>query len=76
MTWPIDIRNEARQLAEIAHRKPPACKDVHVLLFDYVTRVRRKLRELKQMEKALLRLKAKYQNGTLNECPVIDELAR
>jgi hypothetical protein len=32
------------------------------------------MRDLKRMEKALMRLSAKCEKGTLNECPVIDEL--
>jgi MerR family mercuric resistance operon transcriptional regulator len=67
-------QDEVRQLVNIAHMDAPACEDVHLLLSDHVRQVRHKLRELKQLEKALVRLKAKCENGTLNECPVIDEL--
>ena len=67
-------QDEVRRLADIAHTNAPACANVHVLFMDHVAGVRSKLRELKQMEKALVRLKAKCENGTFSECPIIDEL--
>jgi len=67
-------QDEVRRLVEIAHKKATACGDVHLLLSGHLSEVHRKLRNLKQLEKALVRLKAKCENGTLNECPVIDEL--
>jgi hypothetical protein len=36
--------------------------------------VRKRVRELERMERALVRLKAQCHDGTLHECPVIDEL--
>jgi len=67
-------QDEVRQLVDIAHMDAPACEDVHELLSAHITQVHRKLRELKQMEKSLARLKDKCEDGALNECPVIDEL--
>lgn len=67
-------QDEVRRLTSIAHQSQPACADVHELLAEHVADVRDKLRELKRMEGALVRLKAKCRNGTLADCPVIDEL--
>jgi len=69
-------QDEVRQLADIAHMETPACADVHALFTEHVAQVRRKLRELRLLEKALNRLRAKCENGTLNECPIIDEMMR
>lgn len=66
--------DEVRRLASIAHQSRPACGEVHALLTAHVADVRDKVRELKRMERALVRLKAKCQEGTLHDCPVIDEL--
>ena len=66
--------DEVRRLANIANQTQPACAEVHGLLADHVIDVRAKLKELKQMEQALLRLKSKCQKGILHDCPVIDEL--
>ena len=67
-------QNEVRRLSNIAHQSQPACADVHNLLIDHIVDVQKKLGDLKRMQKSLERLKSKCQDGTLNDCPVIDEL--
>jgi MerR family mercuric resistance operon transcriptional regulator len=67
-------QHQVRRLAAIAGQSQPPCEPVHELLADHVAEVREKLRELKRMERALLRLKQKCEEGTFRECPVIDEL--
>lgn len=67
-------QTEVRRLTNLAHQKQPACADVHDLLEEHVIHVRKRIRELKRMERALLRLSAQCHDGTLHECPVIDEL--
>ena len=65
---------EVRCLANIAHQSQPACAEVNDLLEVHIFDVRDKVRDLKRMERALMRLKAKCRDGTLHDCPVIDEL--
>ncbi len=67
-------QDEVRRLSNIADQSQPVCADVHELLVEHIVDVRKKLLDLKRMEKALARLKSKCQDGTLNDCPVIDEL--
>lgn len=67
-------QDQVRRLATIAHLSEPPCDQVHGLFVDHVGEVREKLRELKRMERALVRLKAKCKDGSLHDCPVIDEL--
>jgi MerR family mercuric resistance operon transcriptional regulator len=67
-------QDEVRRLSSIADQPEPVCADVHQLLVEHIVDVRKKLLDLKRMEKALARLKSKCQDGTLNDCPVIDEL--
>ncbi len=67
-------QDEVRRLSNIADQSQPVCADVHQLLVEHIVDVRKKLLDLRRMEKALARLKAKCQDGTLNDCPVIDEL--
>jgi MerR family mercuric resistance operon transcriptional regulator len=67
-------QDEVRRLSNIADQSQPVCADVHQLLVEHIVDVRKKLQDLKRMEKALARLKLKCQDGTLNDCPVIDEL--
>jgi len=67
-------QDEVRRLTDIAHQQQPACAAVHDLLQIHVVDVRERMRELQRMEKALMRLKEKCQDGSLHDCPVIDEL--
>lgn len=67
-------QNEVRRLSNIAHQSEPACADVHELLAEHIVDVQTKLEDLKRMHRALERLKSKCKDGTLNDCPVIDEL--
>jgi DNA-binding transcriptional MerR regulator len=67
-------QDEVRRLTDLAHQKQPACADVHQLLEDHVHDVRNRVRELERMERALVRLKMQCRDGTLHDCPVIDEL--
>ena len=67
-------QKEIRRLSDIAQQSQPDCADVHDLLIEHITDVRQKLRELTRMRESLERLQSKCQDGTLNDCPVIDEL--
>ena len=69
-------QDEVRRLTYMAHQSRPPCAEVHGLLETHVDEVRAKLRELKRLERSLVRLKSKCKNGTLHDCPVIDELMR
>ena len=67
-------QKEVRRLSNLAHQSAPACAKVQDLMEDHVRDVQEKISELKRMEKALIKLKNKCQDGSLSDCPVIDEL--
>lgn len=67
-------QSEIRRLTDLAHQLQPACAEVHELLEQHVTDVRKRIHDLKRMERALVRLKTQCRDGTLHNCPVIDEL--
>ncbi len=67
-------QKEVRRLSDIAHQSQPACADVHHLLIEHIADVEEKQVDLERMHQSLERLKARCQDGTLNDCPVIDEL--
>ena len=67
-------QEEVRRLTDVAHQRRPACVEVHDLLQEHVENVQDRVRELQRMERALVRLKNKCHDGTLHDCPVIDEL--
>ena len=65
---------EVRRLTDVAHQQKPAYAEVHDLLQEHVVGVQERIRDLELLQLALVRLKAKCKDGTLHECPVIDEL--
>ena len=67
-------QDEVRRLANIANEDHPDCAQVHSLLSEQVDGVRKKISDLRKLERSLNRLRAKCQQGILSECPVIDEL--
>lgn len=67
-------QDDVRRLTDLAHQKRPACSDVHDLLEHQVVDVRDRITELQKLENALVRLKRQCHEGTLHNCPVIDEL--
>lgn len=67
-------QNEVRRLSDFAQQSDPACAEVYELLVEHIVDVQTKLGDLRRMQSALERLKSKCKDGTLNECPVIDEL--
>lgn len=67
-------QEQVRRLTNFAHDANPACEAVHDLLSLHIVEVDDKIAELQRMQRALLRLKHKCRDGTLNECPVIEEL--
>lgn len=67
-------QDEVRRLTDLAHQKRPACAEVHELLEEHVNDVRKRIKELQRLQRALVRLRSQCQDGTLHDCPVIDEL--
>ena len=67
-------QDEVHRLTEIAHMTEPVCGDVHTIFTAHASQIQEKIRDLRKMESALIRLNTKCKKGTLNECPVIDEL--
>jgi DNA-binding transcriptional MerR regulator len=69
-------QKEVRRLTDLAHQRRPACSDVYDLLERQLVDVRGRISELHRLEKALVTLKRQCHEGTLHDCPVIDELMR
>lgn len=67
-------QQDVRRLVEFASSQQPACADVHDMLGDRLTDVRDRIAQLQRMEQALGRLRSQCRDGTLHDCPVIEEL--
>ncbi|MBT8100567.1 MAG: MerR family DNA-binding transcriptional regulator [Gammaproteobacteria bacterium] len=69
-------QDEVRRLTDLAHQERAACSDVFELLEHHMADVRDRIVELQRLENALVRLTNQCHEGTLHDCPVIDELMR
>lgn len=69
-------QDEVRLLIEIACDESAACEDVYALLSSHVQQISTRIRELKQLEKSLTRLRARCADGKSKKCPAIDELMK
>ena len=67
-------QDEVRVLVGIAHDDSSACEDVQLLLSGHLARVGQKMRELRQLERALMRLHSKCEGGKSGICPAIEAL--
>ena len=67
-------QQDVRRLVDLASGQQRACADVHDMLGDRLADVRERLSQLQRMEQALGRLRSQCRDGTLNDCPVIEEL--
>lgn len=69
-------QRETRVLVNMAHEDSPACEDVQLLLSSHLQQVRQKIRELRQLEGALMRLQARCDDRKSTACPAIVELLK
>ncbi|WP_306253287.1 helix-turn-helix domain-containing protein [Parvularcula sp. IMCC14364] len=67
--------DEVKQLIAL-QETPPACKDVYTLTEHHLADIRKKIRDLKQMERTLTGLANKCERGATPDCPIIEALNR
>ncbi len=67
-------QQDVRRLVDLASGQQQVCAEVHDMLGDRLTDVRDRIAQLQQMERALGRLRTRCRDGTLSDCPVIEEL--
>lgn len=65
---------EVRALLKLVDRKDYSCGEVHSMTVDHLATVKRKLADLRRLEKALKSMAAECSQGELPDCPIIDEL--
>ena len=65
---------EVRALLKLVDRKDFTCGEVHSMTVDHLANVKRKLEDLRRLEKALESMAAECSQGELPDCPIIDEL--
>ncbi len=65
---------EIRQLLQMVDANDFTCGEVHAMTMDHLAVVRRKLSDLRRLEKSLKAMVAECSKGDLPDCPVIDTL--
>jgi len=65
---------ELRSLLSLADSRAYTCGEVHALTVDHLESVRRKIADLKRLERTLSRISSECSGGAVPDCPVIDAL--
>jgi MerR family mercuric resistance operon transcriptional regulator len=66
--------NEVRALLEMSDRDDFTCNEVHEMTVSHLANVRKKLADLKLLEKSLKKMVSQCNKGDVPECPIIDTL--
>lgn len=67
---------ELRTLLGLVDRRRVTCGEVRAAALAHLDDVRRKIADLRRMERTLADTAAKCRGGTVPECPIIDTLSR
>ena len=65
---------ELRSLLSLVDSKTYTCGEIHDVAIDHLGSVRRKIVDLKRLERTLSRISDECGGGAVPECPVIDAL--
>ena len=66
--------HEVRELLGLVDGGVVSCGEVKALTLDHLGDVRRKLRDLRAMERVLKRMASECDGGTVPDCPIIEAL--
>lgn len=66
--------DELRSLLSLVDSNAYTCGEVHDLSIDHLGSVRRKIADLKRLERTLARISDECSGGAVPDCPVIDAL--
>jgi len=65
---------EIRALLQMVDRADFTCGEVHTMTVDHLATVKRKVADLRRLEKALQAMAAECSKGDVPDCPIIDTL--
>jgi MerR family mercuric resistance operon transcriptional regulator len=65
---------EIRSLLGLVDGGDASCAEVHALTLDHVVEVRRKIADLRRMERVLSGMAAQCEDDAIPDCPIIDAL--
>lgn len=65
---------ELRSLLSLVDSRAYTCGDVHYLAIDHLSSVKRKIADLKRLQRTLTKITNTCSGGMIPECPIIDAL--
>ena len=66
--------NELRSLLSLVDSEVYTCGEIQALTVDHLGGVRRKIKDLKRLERTLARISEECSGGAVPKCPVVDAL--
>ena len=66
--------DELRGLLRLVDRHNYTCAEVRVLTLDHVAEIRRKIRDLRRLERIMADVAARCTGSRVPECPIIDAM--
>lgn len=65
---------EIRELLQMVDRADFTCGEVHTMTVDHLVTVKKKIADLRRLERALQSMAAECSKGDVPDCPIIDTL--
>ena len=65
---------EIRTLLKLVDGKQYTCREVKALMEEHLGDIKKKISDLKRLQKALADISAQCQGGKVSKCPIIDVL--
>ena len=66
--------DELRALLRLVHRQTYTCLEVHTITTEHLADIRRKIADLRRLERVMSDITAKCSGGNIPDCPIIDAL--
>ena len=66
--------DEIRNLLRLVDGHGHTCAEVHALMLSHLAEIRRKLRDLRRLQRAMVEMAARCSGESVPECPIVDAL--
>jgi MerR family mercuric resistance operon transcriptional regulator len=66
--------DEIRNLLRLVDGHGHTCAEVHALMLSHLAEIRRKIRDLRRLQRAMAEMAARCSGDSVPECPIVDAL--
>ena len=66
--------DEVRNLLRLVDGHGHTCAEVHALMLSHLAEIRRKIRDLRRLQRAMAEMAARCSGESVPECPIVDAL--